>query len=84
MERDRREVRTRLVLVVITRQALSIGHTAMEAGNLRGNLIIEDERMEQQKLMAEQDDLMGEIGQSVDRLAVVSKDMNAELRAQNA
>jgi syntaxin 6 len=65
------------------RQALALGSAAMDAGGLRGNLIIEDERQEQQKLMADQDELMVEIGQGVDRLADVSKEMNAELRAQN-
>jgi len=70
MERDRR-------------QALTLGNASMEAGNLRGDLVIEDEQLEQQKLMADQDELMGEIGQSVDRLHLVSQDMNAELRAQN-
>eukprot|EP00658_Telonema_sp_P-2_P008346 TRINITY_DN1313_c0_g1_i1.p1 TRINITY_DN1313_c0_g1~~TRINITY_DN1313_c0_g1_i1.p1 ORF type:complete len:249 (-),score=64.39 TRINITY_DN1313_c0_g1_i1:177-923(-) len=70
MERDRRE-------------ALSLGHAAMDAGSLRGNLVIEDERMEQQQLMAEQDGLMEDIGDSVDRLSVMSKDMNQELKDQN-
>eukprot|EP00656_Telonema_subtile_P045175 TRINITY_DN5142_c0_g1_i1.p1 TRINITY_DN5142_c0_g1~~TRINITY_DN5142_c0_g1_i1.p1 ORF type:complete len:179 (-),score=40.24 TRINITY_DN5142_c0_g1_i1:145-681(-) len=48
------------------RQALSLGNAAMESGTMRGDLILEDERSEQQKLMADQDDLMGEIGGSVD------------------
>merc|ERR1712054_455171 len=70
MERDRRA-------------ALQLGNATNTAAELRGNLILEDEKMEQQQLMAEQDEMMGEIGESVDRLQQVSLDMNAELVSQN-
>lgn len=69
MERDRRA-------------ALALDSATDTAADLRGNLVLEDEKMEQQQLMAEQDEMMGEIGESVDRLQMVAIDMNEELTTQ--
>lgn len=70
MERDRKA-------------ALSLNTATDTAADLRGQLIIEDEKMEQQKLMAEQDELMVEVGETVDRLHNVAEEMNEELTSQN-
>lgn len=65
------------------RKALILSGATNAAHDLRGNLIIEDEKSEQSQLMADQDELMSEIGHSVDRLNDVAIDMNAELKEQN-
>jgi len=65
------------------RKALILSGASSAAQDLRGNLIIDDEKNEQQQLMADQDDIMGEIGQSVDRLNESALVINEELKSQN-
>jgi len=65
------------------RKTLIMTGAANAAQDLRGNLIIDDEKTEQMELMGEQDDIMGEIGHSVDIVHELATEMNAELRAQN-
>jgi len=65
------------------RKTLIMTGAANAAQDLRGNLIIDDEKTEQMELMGEQDEIMSEIGHSVDIVHELATEMNAELRAQN-